>query len=367
MKGALLLSLATALLPHAQAQFVNCTEDVLIRNQDDADELKQCDTFEGRVVLGPEATGDIRITGLTEFRHITNFDCPDNESGCVRYNSSVTSIYSDVQILYGIDLIGGFDQLTNVSLPDLTDAIEFELIDMPKLETVEADNLLTKKGALFLTLAGLPQLKSITPDGKLAFSGRLNVTNTGLDEFNAMPRTKNLSMTPAVSIKDSKPIPEVALLIRGREGRYDKDLIHILGSGDASVELAVVSEDGFDFRDFTISGAKEMTLDTSFKSDANLSANFLNITGNSFKTLPIPLNAGYRPELIIAENPQLETIHFGDTTTMEGLGNNLVIANNTNLYLKSAYNHNENDTTFVWPVDISTDMTFIGNFDQAFL
>jgi hypothetical protein len=367
MKGALLLSLATALLPHTQAQFVNCTEDVLIRNQDDADELKQCDSFGGRVVLGPDATGDIRITGQSKFRHITNFDCPDKQNGCVRYKTSVTSIYSDVQNLYGVDLIGGFDQLTKISLPNLTDAYEFELEDMPKLETVEADSLLTKKGVLFLTLAGLPQLKSITPDGNLIYSGRFNVTNTGLDKFNAMPRAENLTMTPGISIRDSKPIAEVVSLILSREGSYADNLIRIVGGGDASVELSVVGKDGIDFRDFTITGAKEMTLDTSVKSDANITASSLNITGNAFKTLPIPLNNDYRPALTIAENPELETIHFGSTTMMKGLGNNIVIANNPKLYLKSAYNHNDNDTTFVWPVDTSTDMTLVGNFDQAFL
>lgn len=373
MKTALLLSLVTALLPCAHAQFVSCAQDVFIRSQDDADELKQCNEFSGRVVFTSEATGDISIVGPKNIgRGFTNFDCMQpNISGsiyptdCFRYNSSVRSIYSNIVSFYGVDFIGGFDELIKISLPNLSSATEFELVSLPKLETVEADKLLAENGVYFVTLADLPKLETLTPDGKVLYSGRFNATKTGLKQLNVLPLPKNLSDTPGMAVKDSKPIEEFVVLPVAKTETMAS--ISVAGSGDASVELTVVGEDGIDLLDFSLSGVKELNLDTMSNPKANISAKSLNITGNSLETLPIPLNAGDPPDLIIAGNPELKTVHFGNTTMLKGWINLITIANNSKLHLSSTYNHEDNDTTWVWPGRSTRNMTFIGDFNMEFL
>ncbi len=279
------------------------------------------------------------------------------------------SIYSDITSLYSVDFLGGLTELTNLSLPNLADAWEFELESLPKLETLQADKLLGDKGALYVTLADLPKLESLSSDGgnTVRYSGRLNVTKTGLTELNAVPRPQNLSSAPGISVKDSKPIKEVLALFTSREGYHDARSVSVAGSGDAMIEVSLVGPKGIDLSDFALTGVKEMTLDMSSDPGANYSASSINITGNSLDALPIAINNGYFPNLYIAENPELKTVHWGNISQLAAYAATVTIANNSKLQLTSTYNHNDNDTTWIWPRQTTQDMTFIGDFDMAFL
>lgn len=368
MKSALVLSVATALLQSTRAQFINCTEDVTIRSQEDADELSKCDLLDGRIVISSDVTGDLRINLKNMTGTLTNFDCGGPGNGCFRHNSSVRSIYSDIASLYAVDFVGGMTELTNLSLPNLDDAKEFELVSLPKLETLQADKLLEDKGAIIVTLADLPKLEILTSDGKntLHYSGRLNVTGTGLSELDAIPVPERLPSAPGIHVTDSKPIPEVLALFRSRVGIDDARTIGVTASGDASVDVSLVGE-SISLQDFSLTGVKELTLDMSSNPNANYSADSINVTHNTFDTLPIAVNSGYFPNLYIAENPELKTVHWGNMSQLDCYTTTITIANNSKLELTSTYNHNDNDTSWVWPKDTTQDMTFIGDFDMAFL
>ncbi|KAJ2898989.1 hypothetical protein MKZ38_003558 [Zalerion maritima] len=308
----------------------DCSRQVTIRSPEDAAAL-DCRTLTGDIIIPTDATGDLVIESLVQLEgRILNVQCRPDPSDCPSQDVTSLSlpnleIISDYSLLDSDDRLefhlANMPALRTIDLPHLYNTGSFKLVNLPSLETVSIGNQGTYESVILENLPSLLSVDFAAEADEAYIFGELHISDVGL--YNLSFFEKISGAYEAFTIDGIPNVDEANIYsISATWG----STWSFSGNGNVTVTVGMTKEwlekndydkevDGL-WPNVTFSGLGNLAKADCSRNMTVLEGESLHLTDNNFAELDLFWNE--MGSLYIENNPKLEKLVFPDYPYPEG-------------------------------------------------